>query len=63
MTLRARHIGLFLRIATVMMCAAATASFAQARPLELDQRARQIACLRQSERVAVFKQKWRAARI
>ena len=63
MTLRACHFGFLMRIVAVTILTAATASFALARPLELDQGARQIACLRESERVAVFEQKRRAARL
>jgi polar amino acid transport system substrate-binding protein len=45
MMLRARHIGLFLRIATVTMCAAAAASFAQARPLDsIKERGKLLVC-------------------
>jgi polar amino acid transport system substrate-binding protein len=45
MTLRARQFGLFMRIATVTMCAAATASFAQARPLDsIRERGKLLVC-------------------
>ena len=46
MTLRQCRFGFLMRIVAVTILTAATASFALARPLELDQGARQIACLR-----------------